>query len=680
MLKKDDSTIPKDVRMRVDKLRKAIEHYRFQYHVHDKEEMSPKALDSLKYELVKLEEAYPALITPDSPTQRVAGKPLKGFKKVKHTVAQWSLNDAFTETDMHEFDARVKRMLLGIYGKPITPSYICELKIDGLKVVLTYEKGLLVGAATRGDGTIGEDVTHNVRTIESVPLCLNQPLDVVVEGEVWLSTKELERINRERKQTAEAPFANPRNAAAGSIRQLDPKIASARKLATYIYELARTSSVLPTTQSQSLATLQSLGFKVNMNFRQCKNVSEIISFWKEWQKNAPKQEYWIDGIVVKVDERKYQDALGYTGKGPRYAIAFKFPTEQVTTVVEDIVLQVGRTGVLTPVAHLRPVSVLGTTVSRATLHNEDEIARLDVRIGDTVVLEKAGDVIPDIISVVTQLRTGKEKKFVFPSHVNACGGDGAIERIHGAAAYRCVNRDSFTQLLRRLAYFTSRSAFNIEHLGPKNVELLMKADLLAAPDDFFTLTKGDLLSLPRFGEKSADNLLAAIDARRKISLARFITALSVDHVGEETAHDLARAFKTTEALSSASLEALTAVDGVGGIVAASLYAWMHTPAHKAMLKRLLKEVHVEAEHTPQITRSPFLGKTVVLTGGLLTFTRDEAKTKIRSLGGNVSSSVSKETHFVVAGADAGSKLDTARKLGVTVIDEQQFLAMLKSAQ
>ena len=677
MAKKEEVTIPSAARERVEKLRKAIEHYRFQYHVHDKEEMSPEALDSLKYELSRLEAEYPALITPDSPTQRVAGKPLPGFKKVKHVVPQWSLNDAFTEEDIHEFDARVKRMLAGIYGKAVTPTYICELKIDGLKVVLTYKGGMLVGAATRGDGTIGEDVTHNVRTIESVPLRLNKALDVVVEGEVWLSTKELERINRERKIAGEAVFANPRNAAAGSIRQLDPKIASARKLAMFIYELARSSDSLPETQSKELVALQQLGFKVNPHFRTCGTVKDIIAFWKEWQKKTHKEEYWVDGVVVKVDEREYQDALGYTGKGPRYAIAFKFPTEQVTTVVEDIVLQVGRTGVLTPVAHLRPVSVLGTIVSRATLHNEDEIARLDVRIGDTVVLEKAGDVIPDIISVVKELRTGKEKKFVFPTHVDACGGDGAIERVAGTAAYRCVSRDSFPQLLRRLAYFTSRSAFNIEHLGPKNVELLMKADLLSAPDDFFTLTKGDLLALPRFGEKSADNLIAAIDARRTISLPRFITALSIDHVGEETAHDLARSFKTIERLADATVEELIAVDGVGEIVAHSLHAWMKNPEHKAMLKRLLNEVQVEQERGAAVKNSPFTGRTVVLTGGLLSLTRDEAKAKVRLLGGSVSSSVSKETDFVVAGADAGSKLDKATKLGVKVIDEQEFLKLLK---
>lgn len=679
MTKKDVGIkeIPLEVRERVSKLRTAIEHYRYQFHVLDNEAITPEALDSLKHELVKLEEAYPTLVTPDSPTQRVAGKPLPAFQKVKHQMPQWSLGDAFTEEDIREFDARVHRMLLGALGKKVIPTYLTELKIDGLKIVLTYEKGKLVTAATRGDGVFGEDVTSNVRTIESVPLVLAEPINIIVEGEIWMSVSELARINRERKKTGEALFANPRNVAAGSIRQLDPKVAAARKLDTFIYDIAAIEGVYPETQEEELARLRQLGFKTNQNFQRCARIDDVLAFWKKWQKKSDKEDYWIDGVVVKVNEHAYQEALGYTGKGPRYAIALKFPTEQVTTVVEDIVLQVGRTGVLTPVAHLRPVSVLGTVVSRATLHNEDEIARLDVRIGDTVVLEKAGDVIPDIVSVLKEMRSGTEKKFVFPTHVPACGGDGAIERIPGQAAYRCVSRDSFAQLLRRLAYFTSRGAFDIEHLGPKNVELLMKEGLVTHPDDFFTLTKGDLLNLPRFGEKSADNLLLAINGRRTISLPRFITALSIDHVGEETAIDLARAFHTIEALMSAPQEELVSVDGVGEVVAESLFTWMRIPEHGAMLARLLEQVEVTPEKTLVRGSSPLSGKTVVLTGGMLSLSRDEAKAKIRERGGSVSSSVSKETDLVVAGGDAGSKLDKAKKLGVKIIDEQEFLKLLK---
>ncbi len=678
-MSKSDQSVPEEVRLRVENLRKTIEHYRSQFHVYDKEEITPEALDSLKHELVVLETQYPSLITPSSPSQRIGGKPLPEFKKITHQVPQWSLNDAFSEEDIRDFDERVKRQLAASLGRSITPTYICELKIDGLKIVLTYKKGLLVSAATRGDGVIGEDVTSNVRTIESVPLALAEPLDLIVEGEVWLSTRELERINTERVALGDSPFANPRNAAAGSIRQLDPKIAAARKLDTFIYELARGAEPLPETQSVELMELQRLGFKVNPHFRSCATVAEIVAFWKEWQKRAKKEHYWIDGVVVKVDTRSFQEVLGYTGKGPRFAIAFKFPTEQVTTVVEDIVLQVGRTGVLTPVAHLRPVSVLGTVVSRATLHNEDEIARLDVRIGDTVILEKAGDVIPDIVAVVKEMRTGKEKRYVFPTHVDACGGDGRIERVPGQAAYRCVNKDSFPQLLRKLAYFCSKSAFNIEGLGPKIVELLMKEGLVTEPDDFFTLTPGDLINLPHFGERSAERLLAAIALRKEISLPRFVTALSIPHVGEETAHDLARAFGTIAALRAASEADLLAVDGVGEIVAHAFVEWVHNEEHRALLDRLLAAVTVLPEERTRAATSAFTGLSVVLTGTLTTLSRDEAKQKLRDSGAQVSSAVSKETDLVVAGAEAGSKLEKARALGVRVIDEGEFLRLLRGS-
>lgn len=668
---------PKAIIDRVRKLRETIEYYREQYHVYNHEVISPEALDSLKYELAKLEEEYPTLITPDSPTQRVAGKPLPQFKKVQHKVPQWSLNDAFTEEDIREFDRRVRRMLAQSGIVDPQPTYTTELKIDGLKIVLTYEHGKLITAATRGDGVVGEDVTHNVRTIESVPLALSEHIDVIVEGEVWLSTDELKRINAERAKSGELPFANPRNAAAGSIRQLDPRVAASRRLDTFIYDLVFSERPLPPTQVEELQTLQRLGFKTNPHWKHHESVEGVIAYWKTWQKKSRHERYWIDGVVVKVNERAYQDALGYTGKAPRFAIAFKFPTEQVTTVVEDIVLQVGRTGVLTPVAHLAPVSILGTVVSRATLHNEDEIKRLDVRIGDTVILQKAGDVIPDIVSVVKELRTGNERPFVWPKRVAACGGDGRIERVPGTAAWRCVNRNSFVQLKRRLVYFCSKSAFDIAHLGPKNIELLMRHDLILTPDDIFTLTKGDLLNLPRFGEKSAENLLAAIAARRTITLPRFITALSIDHVGEETAHDLARAFGTIEALRKASKEDLQSVHGVGEVVATAFSSWMNDREHQALLSRLLTHVNVLPEKKTTMAKTPLSGKRVVLTGGLVSMTRDEAKAKIRAVGGIVSSSVSKETDYVVAGKEAGSKLDKAKALGIKIIGEEEFLKILK---
>ncbi|MDP4020965.1 MAG: NAD-dependent DNA ligase LigA, partial [Candidatus Adlerbacteria bacterium] len=468
--------VPKEVRERYESLKDTVNHYRTERHVYNKEEIPIEAEDSLKHELAQIEEEYPELIGPDSPSQRVAGQPLPAFKKVRHQVAQWSFNDAFTPEEAREFDVRTKRFLKNEFGEA-KPTYTCELKIDGLKIVLTYEKGLLQTAATRGDGVTGEDVTHNVKTINSVPLRLSRPINAIVEGEVWMSEQALEALNRARKKEGEPLFMNPRNAAAGSIRQLDPKIAASRGLDTFMYDVAQTSERLPATQLEELEYMRELGFKVNPYFKLVKNINEAIEYWEEWKKKNKSQGYWIDGVVIKVNERGFQEALGYTGKAPRFAVAFKFPAEQVTTVVEDIVLQVGRTGVLTPVAHLRPVLVAGSTVSRATLHNEDEIKRLDVRIGDTVILQKAGDVIPDIVKVLTKLRTGKEKPFKWPTRVVECGGDGRIERIPGEAAWRCVARDSFAVQRRVLRHFTSKSAFNIEGLGPSRVDALMEKEL-----------------------------------------------------------------------------------------------------------------------------------------------------------------------------------------------------------
>ncbi len=538
----------KAVTDRYEKLKVSIHRYRRLFHVHDIEEISETARDSLMRELVELEKEYPELVTPDSPSQRIAGAPLAGFKKVKHTTSQWSFNDAFTEDDIRDFDKRVKKML-----KVSTLEYVCELKIDGLKVVLTYKAGKLVTAATRGDGVIGEDVTHNVRTIESVPLVLERPVDVVVEGEIWMSEKNLKETNAQRTKDGEPLFANPRNAAAGAVRQLDPKIAASRKLDTFIYDVAETNETLPPTQKEELEYLRELGFKVNKHFKLVTSVEEIISYWNTWQKKSKAEGYWVDGMVIKVNNRAQQDALGYTGKAPRFTIAFKFPAEQVTTIVENIVLQVGRTGVLTPVAHLKPVSVAGSTVSRATLHNEDEIKRLDVRIGDTVVLQKAGDVIPDIVKVLTELRTKKEKPYVWPTHVPECGGDGRIERVPGQAAWRCVYKNSFAQVRRKYRHFASKGALNIEGMGPSTVDALLEKNLIQHIDDFFTLEEGDLLTLEGFADVSAKKLIDSIQKTAKnVSIARLLTGLSLSHVGEETALLLAQHYKNLKKLSDAS--------------------------------------------------------------------------------------------------------------------------------
>lgn len=669
--------IPKEARERVKRLRETINRHRYLYHVLDREEISPAALDSLKHELFMLEEKYPELKTPDSPTQRVAGKPLPEFKKVAHKVPQWSFNDAFSFEEMREFDARIKKMLALHLGRPVSPTYVCELKIDGLKIVFTYKKGVLVTAATRGDGKIGEDVTLNVKTIESVPLRLLKEIDVIVEGEVWLGKKELDRINKERKQKGEPLFANPRNAAAGSIRQLDPKIAASRKLNSFIYDLSSSELLLPKTQYEELQELQSLGFKVNKHFSLCKTIDDVLKFWEEWKEKGGREDYLLDGIVVKVNEREHQEALGHTGKAPRFAIAFKFPAEQVTTEVLDIVLQVGRTGVLTPVAHLKPIRVAGSVVSRATLHNEDEIKRLDIRIGDTVILQKAGDVIPDIVGVVKEMRTGREKPYHFPKKVSACGGDGSIERIPGQAAYRCVYRGSFEQKKRMFIHFTSRKSFNIEGLGVKTINLFLDRGIIDSFADIFTLKKGDIAGLPGFAEKAADNLIAAIENSRNISLPRFLYSLSIDHVGEETAEDVARAFKTLEKIRDASLEEFETVSGIGPVVARSLFRWFRDEKNKKILEHLLKEVRVSHFTPPSKEKLSLSGKTFVLTGTLETLSRDEAKTKIKSLDGDVASSVSKNTDFVVAGEDPGSKYDKAKELGVKIIDEKEFLKMIQ---
>ncbi len=674
MVKKQE--IPKQIRVRFEKLKELIEHHRERYYTLDQPEISDQAYDSLAHELEALEREYPELKGGDSPSDRVGGAPLKEFKKVGHKVAQWSFNDAFTAEEIIEFDARVKRFLKGA-GILKNPTYTCELKIDGLKVVLEYKEGKLFRAATRGDGVIGEDVTHNVRTIASVPLLLTEPIDIIAEGEVWMKKSTLESLNKERAIRGEEPFANPRNVAAGSLRQLDPKISASRKLEMFVYDIAESSRVIPSSQEDELKELNKLGFQVNRHFKQVKNIEDVLTYWRDWQVKAPKEDYQIDGIVVKVNERDLQETLGYTGKAPRFAIAFKFPAEQVTTIIEDIVFQVGRTGVITPVAHLKPVLVYGSVVSRATLHNEDEIKRLDVRIGDTVILQKAGDVIPDIVSVVKELRTAKQKPFVFPTHIEACGGDGLIERVPGQVAWRCVNKNSFAQFKRKLYHFASKKAFNIDGMGPKIIDALLDAGLITSFEDFFTLKRGDLLTLPRFAEKSVDNLLESINKARRVSLARFIISLSIPQVGEETAYDLAEHFTTIENLERAKVEELQAINGVGDIVAQSIVLWFKDLEHKKMLKGLLKVVTIEEMIEKKETSNIFSGKTIVLTGTLQTLSRDEAKELIRKAGGNSSGSVSTQTHYVVAGESAGSKLKEAEKLGVPVLTEAEFLKMLK---
>jgi DNA ligase (NAD+) len=676
---------------RLNKLKETIERHRHAYHTLDTPEISDQAYDSLFKELEALEAEYPELRTTDSPTQRVGGEPLKEFTKVKHAHAQWSFDDVFDLAELKKWDEKVRNFMekAGVTDEKL--EYCCELKIDGLKVILTYEDGVLVQGATRGDGEVGEDVTVNVKTIRSVPLKLKHANEkggaiqkLMVVGEAWIGKDSLKEINKERTKAGEAVFANTRNLAAGSMRQLDPKMTASRRLDSFLYDIDEVvpSSSKPDTQSGEIELLKNLGFKTNPYFKVCKSVAEIQEYYEEWTKKRHDLSYELDGIVIKVNSAKIQQALGYTAKSPRWGVAYKFPAEQVTTILEDIVFQVGRTGVVTPVASLKPVLVAGSTVSRATLHNEDEIKRLDLRIGDTVIIQKAGDVIPDIVSVVTELRSKNSKPFKWPTHIPACGGDGSIERVPGEAAWRCVAQDSFDQQKRKFYYFTSKKCFDIDGLGPKIIDVLFENGLISTFDDIFALKKEDILALPRFAELSADNLIKSIEKSRTVTLPRFLASLSIPQVGEETAYDVAKHF-TDSAGAQAALESIIhakagdfqSIYGVGEVVAQSLELWFESPDNRKLVKNLLKRVNIITETIS--ANKKFEGKSFVFTGTLPTLEREVAQTMVRQQGGDVSSSVSKKTSYVVAGEEAGSKLDKARELGVPILSEEEFLKLCK---
>jgi DNA ligase (NAD+) len=588
---------------------------------------------------------------------------------VKHAAPQWSFNDAFTEEEIRAFHERVKK----VSGTAAT--YDLELKIDGLKIVLTYERGVLITAATRGDGVVGEDVTHNVRTIREVPEKLLRPIDLIVEGEVYLTRSGFEKLNKAREKAGEPLFANPRNAAAGSLRQLDPAIARARPLGAFIYDVALTSERVPETQSEELAYIKELGLPVNPEHAHADSLEEVFAYWERWRGSAREQvDYQLDGIVLKVESRSQQETLGYTGKAPRFAIAYKFPPEQVQTIVEDITLQVGRTGKLTPVAHLRPVSVAGSTVARATLHNEDFIQEKDIRIGDTVILQKAGDVIPEIVSVLKELRTKSAKVWKFPTQSSLCGGNGAIERVPGEAAHRCVVSGSFEQQARKLIHFAGKHALDIEGMGKETVKTLMEHDLISEFDDIFELTKDELLALEGFEELKAQNLLDGIKAAETVPLDRLLIGLSIAHVGEEIAYLLATNFATPTELGRAKEEELSMIEGIGPIIGKSVAEWFRDANNRTLLARLKKHLKITEVAAPK--RGPLTGQTVVITGTLPTLSREEAEARVRRAGGKAAKSVSAKTSFVVAGEAAGSKLADATRLGVSVVDEADFLKRL----
>lgn len=688
----------KEAKERIEKLKKEINHHRYLYHVLDRQEISDEALDSLKHELTRLENDFPNLITPDSPTQRVAGKALTGFKRISHQTRMTSLADAFGKTEMEEWEKRIKKLLPPKEAGLL--KYFAEAKGDGFAVSLVYERGWLKAGATRGDGFVGEDVTENLRTIGAIPLRITIeaeksaqeysavhkilsknpnikramskiPDRIEIRGEVYMGVKEFLSVNQAQKMAGLSPFANPRNAAAGSVRQLDPKIASARQLSFFAWDLV--GDLGQETHGEEHLIMKALGFPTIPLTRYCETLEDVLEFHREIENKREKLPFLIDGLVVQVNQGKIFDRLGVVGKAPRGAIAFKFPGQEATTTVEDIIVQVGRTGTLTPVAVLKPVLVGGVTVSRATLHNLDEIKRLDVRVRDTVIIQRAGDVIPDIVRVLKNLRPSGAKVFRMP---RAFCGQKVVQK-PGEVAHKIEHPEKCALVTKEKFYhFVSRKAFDINGLGPKIIDRLMEEGLVKDPGDLFMLTEGDIKPLERFAEKSAENLILAIKDKKNIELPRFIYSLGIHHVGEETAVDLAKHFGSLGRFIKTSRKDLNSMRNVGPIVTESIFQWLRRPENRKLIKKLLDAGIVIKNKKRQEAGRKLEGKIFVLTGGLETLARDEAKIKIRDLGGEVSESVSKKTSYVVAGSNPGSKLEKAKKNGIKVIGEKEFLHML----
>jgi len=701
------------IKQRIASLREEVDKHRYLYHVLDKPEIDDSVYDSLMEELIELEKNNPEFFSATSPSQRVGGEILDKFQKVEHRFRQWSFDDVFDFEELKKWEEKIKKMLekKGIdFSKDEKLDYCVELKIDGLKVILEYRDGKLVQAATRGDGKIGEDVTNNIKTIGSIPLELEENADMIAVGEIWLGKNELRKINGEREKNQEPLFANSRNAAAGSIRQLDSSIAAKRNLDSFIYDVdelkmqnGESAEEILKSKTSELEFLKRMGFKVNNNFQKCQSIDEVEKYYQSWIDKRNKENYELDGIVIKVNSKKYQDLLGYTGKAPRWGVAYKFPAERVTTVIEDIFVQVGRTGALTPVAHLRPVRVAGSVVSRATLHNEDEIKRLDARIGDTVVIQKAGDIIPEVVSVMKNLRTGNEKEFFIPRQCPICGGEVRREEFSDkknkeSAAHYCSNPNCFAVELQKIIHFVSKKGFEIDGLGEKIVEQLIQEGVIENVADIFEIKKGDLEPLERFADKSAENLIEAIEKSKKISLNRFLFALGIRYVGEETALLIADEIKNEfqisdfkfqnkenflleiiESFPKISADDWRQIKGIGEKAAESLVKWFNNEKNLEILKRM-KDFGVEIKNISggkTEAKQIFEGKTFVLTGSLNSFTRDEIKDIIRKEGGKIASSVSKKTDFVLAGENAGSKYEKAQELGVEIILEEEFLGLVK---
>jgi len=664
---------------RITKLRTIIEEHRYKYHVQDQPELDDDAYDSLKAELASLEAEYPDLDSPTSPTHRVGGEPLEAFQRVEHTVRQYSFDNIFGASELFDWDEKIARFVSKTDIDTDEITYIAELKIDGLKVVLTYESGHLVQAATRGDGQAGENVTSNIKTISAIPLQLPHDVDVIIGGEVWLPKQEFARINNDRRQAGEPEFANPRNAAAGSIRQLDPAVAASRHLDFFAYDIESidtrdTDLDAPDTQQAELQLLSTLHFRVNPDHVHCNGIDCIQKFYDEWIEKRTGVGYGVDGVVIKLNDKGLQEELGYTASAPRFAVAYKFPAETTTTQIQDITLQVGRTGAITPVAHFKPVLLDGSTVSRATLHNEDEINRLDVRVGDTVIIKKAGDIIPQVVEVLTDLRDGSEDKFVFPRQLDACGGDGTIVRPDGEAKHRCKEVGD-RQRHEVFYHFVSKGCFDIDGMGPKIIDQLLEHDLVTEFADIFKLNKEEITELPRMAEKSADNLLDAVEASREVTLPRFLHGLSIGFVGSETARLIAQHFGSITDIRQADREDLIAIDGVGDTVAESVQDFFAAEDNQTVVDHLLDEVEITQRKSSDVS-DKLSGKTFVFTGSLDGFSRTEAKEAVHARGGKVSSSVSTNTDYVVVGKSPGSKKDQAKELEVSILSESDFNKMI----
>lgn len=664
-----------EAQKRITELREELNRHNHLYYVLDQPEISDAEYDRLYKELLALEEQYPDLITADSPTQRVGGEVAAGFRTARHRVPLLSLNNAFNEQELRDFDQRIRRAT-GIEN----PAYVAELKIDGLTVALTYEDGILVQGATRGDGVTGEEITTNIKTIRTIPLRLwgNPSGQVIVRGEVYMKRTDFAELNRVRAEQGEALFANPRNAAAGSLRQLDPKVTAARRLDAFFYDLLwwEEGTGAPTTQWEAINQLKEWGFKVNPASALCSSIEEVIAFCRRWQEERFDLPYEIDGIVVKLNSLTAQAELGTTAKAPRSKVAYKFPAEEVETKVRDIVISVGRTGALTPLALLTPVQVGGSVVSRASLHNEDYIRAKEIRIGDPVIIRKAGDIIPEVVRVVKEKRTGEEVEFHFPTACPVCGS--SVARDPDGAVIRCLSTACPAQLREFILHFASRAAMNIEGLGPSTIDLLLEKELIKDPADLYSLEFSDLVTLERFGEKSARNLLAAIERSKEVPFARVLFALGIRHVGAEMARRLASAFLSIDRLLEATPEELLAVPDVGAAIADSIRAYAAEAQNRKLIEKL-RVAGLQMTAAPETPGDdlPLAGKTLVLTGTLATMTRRAAEEAIRRLGGKTSSSVSRRTDYVVVGQDPGSKYQKAQELGVPILTEEEFIQFLQ---